>query len=37
VVVATHNESLTRRFHHPTLHLEAGELTQREPAESPAA
>jgi cell division transport system ATP-binding protein len=36
VVVATHNESLTRRFRHPTLHLDAGELTQREPAESPA-
>ena len=37
VVVATHNESLTQRFRHPILHLEAGELTQREPAEMPAA
>ena len=37
VVVATHNESLTRRFRHPSLHLEAGELTAREPAEVPAA
>ena len=37
VVVATHNESLTQRFRHPTLHLEAGELIQREPAEVPAA
>ena len=37
VVVATHNESLIQRFRHPTLHLEAGELTRREPVESPAA
>ena len=37
VVVATHNETLIERFRHPTLHLEAGELTLREPAESPAA
>jgi len=37
VVVATHNESLIQRFRHPTLHLEAGELSLREPAESPAA
>jgi cell division transport system ATP-binding protein len=37
VVVATHNESLIQRFRHPTLHLEAGELTRREPVASPAA
>ena len=32
VVVATHNESLIARFRHPTLHLDKGELTQREAA-----
>jgi cell division transport system ATP-binding protein len=37
VVVATHNESLIQRFRHPTLHLEAGELTQSESAAVPAA
>jgi cell division transport system ATP-binding protein len=37
VVVATHNESLIQRFRHPTLHLEGGELTRREPVASPAA
>jgi cell division transport system ATP-binding protein len=37
VVVATHNESLIQRFRHPTLHLEAGELTQSEPVAIPAA
>jgi cell division transport system ATP-binding protein len=37
VVVATHNESLIQRFRHPTLHLECGELTRREPVASPAA
>ncbi len=36
VVVATHNESLIKRFGHTTLHLDKGELMQRLPAAPPA-
>jgi len=28
VLIATHNEGLVKRFNHPVLHLEGGELTQ---------
>jgi cell division transport system ATP-binding protein len=34
VVVATHSEQLIQRFDHPRLHLEAGELTLRQPAKA---
>jgi cell division transport system ATP-binding protein len=37
VVVATHNESLIARFRHPTLHLDKGELAQREAARAASA
>jgi cell division transport system ATP-binding protein len=35
VVVASHNESLVSRFHHPVLHLDAGELSILPPRRQP--
>ena len=37
VVIASHNEPLLARFHHPVLHIDAGELTFHPPRRRPVS
>ncbi len=37
VVIASHNEPLIARFHHPVLHIDAGELTFHPPRRRPVS